>query len=463
MKKILSISLVLFFLSLYVVSAASDVGVSITPIKNIVAPIQNATYAITFVNNMNKDLTFELRYFEVDWRVSPDKVYVPSFLTKNQEITLIPQPPYTDDKPQIVRLVIASTDGSYRSENLLEVNVLKYNEILDQSISNFIVPDPLDPRKPTVINLRLINTKDAALDNINVKITSPLFEQKKVLTLGPSETTTLDFNLDLPQNTKYGSYPISAIVSLQDRILANFTTEMKIGNYPNTGEEKTVSSGFLYNSIQITKTNKGNSVSHETVTKTLGTFEKFFTKTNPKPTTSEKRGSNYILIWAMDLQPGESRVINIDTDYRVFVALFILLIIIAVVVYIFTKRDISIKKKLISIKKEEDGTSTIKISITVKNKSFTRLHNIKVMDRIPRVVEMPHEFGTAHPKVVEHPQGAQLIWEVVSLDANEERVFTYKARSKLQIIGKATIPSAVAKYNKKNRSLMVSSNPEQLL
>ena len=463
MKKTLLISLVLLFLCLYVVNAASDVGVSIIPIKNTVAPIQNATYAITFVNNLNKDLTFELRYFEVDWRVSPDTVYVPSFLTKNQEVTLIPQPPYTDDKPQIVRLVIASTDGSYRSENLLEVNVLKYNEILDQSNSNFIVPDPLDPRKSTVINLRLINTKDASLENINVKISSPLFEQKKVLTLGPLETTTADFSIDLPRNTKYGSYPISAIVSLQDRILANFTTEMKIGDYPNIGEEQTPNSGFLYNSLQITKINKGNSVSHETVTKTLGTFEKFFTKTNPKPTTSEKRGSNYVFIWSMDLQPGETKVINIDTDYRTFVALLIILIIILIVVYFVIKRDISIRKKLISIKKEEDGTSTIKISITVKNKGFARLHNIKIMDRIPRVVEIPHEFGTAHPKVVESSQGAQLIWEIISLDSNEERVFTYKARSKLHIIGKTTIPSAVAKYNKGNRNLMVSSNPEQLL
>ena len=44
----------------------------------------------------------------------------------------------------------------------------------------------------------------------------------------------------------------------------------------------------------------------------------------------------------------------------------------------------------------------------------------------------------------------------------EERVFTYMAKSKLQVIGKTSIPSAVAKYMKGKRNLVVSSSPEQL-
>ena len=115
-----------------------------------------------------------------------------------------------------------------------------------------------------------------------------------------------------------------------------------------------------------------------------------------------------------------------------------------------------------SIKKEQDGSSTVKISITLKNKGFKKIHNVKVMDRVPKIAETPHEFGTAHPKVAETPQGVQLIWEITTLSSNEEKIFTYKARSKLQIIGKSTIPSAVAKYVKGNRTLTVSSNPEQL-
>jgi hypothetical protein len=59
--------------------------------------------------------------------------------------------------------------------------------------------------------------------------------------------------------------------------------------------------------------------------------------------------------------------------------------------------------------------------------------------------------------------GTQLIWEIVTLNPNEERVFSYKAKTKLQIIGKSNIPSAVAKYIKGNRSLTVISNPEKII
>ena len=462
MKKIFLVTLVLLVLGFSFVRAAADLSVTITPIKNTVTPVQNATYSMNIANNANKDYTLEFRYLDVDWAVVPDNLFIGAYTQKNLQLSLVPQPPYTDQKPQLIRLIVASLDQTFRNEYLLEINVLKYTDIIDQSDSNLIVPDPVDPRKPTVISVKITNTKDTSINNVNIKLVSPLVNQNKVITISPQDSQTYDFDVTLPKNTQYGIYPISAIVMLGDRILANYTTDMKIGNYANIGEEKSLKSGFLYDIIEISKTNNGNSVSNEIITRKFSLMQKLFTTSIPAPDSIDAKGSDYTYIWRLALKPGETKNVTIKTDYRLFTFFLVAFITIIIIVYIVTKRDLILNKKLVSIKKEADGTSTIKMSITVKNKGFSKLMNIKVMDRIPKIVELPHEFGTAHPKVVDRSNGAQLLWEIVTLSPGEERIFSYKARSKIQIIGKSTIPSAVAKYNKGNRSLTVNSNPEQL-
>lgn len=466
MKKILPMILPMIFVFLLLnvnLIKAAEIDVKITPLKNTVAPIQTATYSVTIVNNENKDLTFEFIYLDIDWRPTPEKVNVPAFSTKNLELSLVPQSPYNENKPKVVRIIVSTTDKTtYRNEFLLDINVLKYMEILDQDISNLIIPDPIDPRKPTLIRLKLINTQDVALDNLKIKLKSEFFEENKVVSLVPSETQTLDFPIELLQTTKFGNYPVSATVNLETRLLANFITEMRVGSYPKVIEIKSPRSGFLLDVFEITKTNEGNSISHEVITRKLSQFQKRFTKTQPSPTAVTKQDSNFIYTWEFDLDPGESKTITIETNYRGFFSALVVIIALLILIYLLSKRDIEIKKRIASIKKETDGSSTIRISISVKNKSLSKLNNVKVMDRVPNLVEVPHEFGTAHPKIAKGPHGIQMVWEIVTLNPKEERIFSYKAKSKLQIIGKATIPSAVAKYIKGKRNLVVSSSPEQL-
>ena len=458
MKKLLLVA-ILLLLNVASIYSLNDINIKIAPLKNSITPVQNATYSTVISNNLNRDLTFEFRYFDVDWRLDPEKITVPAFSTRNTILTLIPQSTYSDQKSKVVRIKITSNDGSFAQDYLLDIDVLKYSDILDQSSSNFVVPDPIDPRKPTLINVKLTNTKDATLEFIEVRLLSPFFDQKKSVSLDPLESTTLDFQIQVTPDTKFGSYPLTALVTFRNRILSNYTTIMKIGNYPNVLEQQSPRSGFLLDVIEITKKNEGNSVSHEVITKKLTTLQKIFTKTNPKPTSIE-HNNGYFLRWKFDLQPGESKTVSIETNYRTFFIIIVVLVILIILIYSVTKRDIVIRKKLVSIKKENDGTSIVKISITVKNKGFSKFHNVKVMDRIPKIVESPFEFGSGHPKTIHTPHGLQMIWEIVTFSPQEERIFSYKARIRLQIIGKTTLPSAVAKYIRGNRTLMVSSNPE---
>ena len=441
---------------------SANTVITVTPVKDTVAPMQNAIFTVTIQNNEDRDLTFNFKYLDIYWelKTNPDPVIVPRGTTKSIELTLVPQ---KEEKPSVANVIIESTDKTVRSEQLLRLTLLKYNELLDQSQDNLQIPDPVDPRKQTLIRLKLVNLRDVALTDINLKLHSQFFDETRILSLAPYETKTEDFQVDFEEFVKYGNYPVDIQVTQNQKSLLAFTKDMRIGNYPKLGETISPESGFLYTKTEVQKTNEGNSNSIEKYQKTLSWWQKLFTKADPSPTTITKESQGYVYTWQFELSPKESYKITIVTSYRGFFWTVVILLIIAFVIYYLTKRDIQIKKRIVSIKKEQDGTSSVKVMLTIKNKSMSTIRNIKVLDRVPPTIELPSEFGTMHPKINKGQRGSELIWEIIALSRGEERIFTYKVRSKFKVIGSQILPFAVAKYTKGARSLMVTSNQSKLL
>lgn len=455
----------LLILTLFIYSKsilAANTIITVTPLKDTVAPLQNAIFSVTIQNNEDRDLTFNFKYLDIYWelRTNPDPVLVPKSTTRSIELTLIPQ---KEDKPSVANIIIESTDKTVRSEHLLRLTLLKYNELLDQSSDNLQIPEPVDPRKQTVIRLKLVNLRDVALPDLNLEIHSEFFEQKRVLSLAPYETKTEEFIIDFDEFVKFGNYPVDIEVTQNQKILLAFTRDMRIGNYPKLGETISPESGFLYTKIEVQKVNEGNSNSIEKYQKTFSWWQKLFTDATPNPTSIIRDGQGYVYTWEFELSPKETYNITIVTSYRGFFWTTIAILVLVFIIYYITKRDISIRKRIVSIKKEQDGTSSVKVMIVVKNKSMSTIRNIKVLDRVPSTVDMPAEFGTMHPKVNKYPRGAELIWEIIALSRGEERIFTYKVRSKFKVIGSQTLPVAIAKYIRGARTLIVTSNPTKLL
>lgn len=455
----------LLILTLFIYSKqilAANTVITVAPIKDTVAPLQNAVFSVTIQNNEDRDLTFNFKYLDIYWelKINPDPVLVPRGTTKSVELTLVPQ---KEEKPSVANIIIESTDKTVRSEQLLKLTLLKYNELIDQSSDNLQIPEPVDPRKQTVLRLKLVNLRDIALSDLNLEIKSEFFEQKRVLSLAPYETKTEEFIIDFDEFVKFGNYPVDIEVTQSQKILLAFTRDMRIGNYPKLGETISPESGFFYTKIEVQKVNEGNSNSIEKYQKTFSWWQKLFTDTTPKPTSIVKDQQGYVYTWEFELSPKERYDITIVTSYRGFFWSVVAILVLAFVVYYITKRDISIKKRIVSIRKEQDGTSSVKVLIVVKNKSMATLRNIKVLDRVPSTVDLPTEFGTMHPKVNKAQRGAELIWEIIALGRGEERIFTYKVRSKFKVIGSQTLPVAIAKYLKGGRTLIVTSNPTKLL
>ncbi len=436
--------------------------ITLTPLRDTVAPLQNAVFTVTIQNNEDRDLAFNFKYLDIYWEIktNPDQVLVPKGTTKSIELTLIPQ---KEEKPSVANIIIESTDKTVRSEQLLKMTLLKYNELLDQSEDNLQISDPIDPRKDTLIRLKLVNQRDVALSDINIKLHSQFFDEKRVLSLAPYETKTQEFQVSFEEFVKYGNYPLDLEVTQNTKSLLAFTKDMRIGNYPKLGETISPESGFLYTKTEVEKLNEGNSNSIEKYQKTFSYWQKLFTKSSPLPDTIVKESQGYVYTWQFELSPKESYKITIVTSYRGFFWTLVIILVLAFIIYYFTKRDIQIKKRIVSIKKELDSTSSVKVMLTVKNKSMSTIRNIKVLDRVPPTIELPSEFGTMHPKINKGQRGSELIWEIIALSRGEERIFTYKVRSKFKVIGSQTLPLAIAKYTKGGRTLIVTSNQSKLL
>ncbi len=454
MKKRLILLLLVFFLLPLTVKAL-DINVQTTPIRSTVAPFQDVLYNLKIINNENSDITFTLTYLDIYWTVNPSQVKVERKSTKDIELQL---KPYNDDenKPGAVKVIISSLDKQFRSENILEVKVLKYNELLKHEL---MLPEPIDPRKDAIIKLKLVNENSYLLDDIDLSLESKLFNEKRKISIAPFETKTETFIIKFDELFQDGNYDVKTLLKWKDKTIIDDTTQTVVGQYPNIKEVKSPESSFLNTKIEVIKTNEGNTISQEVYEKSFGTIEKQFTKFNPEPNSIVKQNGGYIARWEFDLKPGETKSIFIESDYRTAFWIIILALIIIALVGWWMWSHVVLKKRLVSILTEKDGSSMMKIEITLKNRSRKSLTNLKLMDRVGHLSEIPDSFGSMHPaKITKSHSGILMIWNIDMLKPGEERIFSYRTKSKLHVVGKFNIPRAMLRYTDGRRFRVIYSN-----
>ena len=105
----------------------------------------------------------------------------------------------------------------------------------------------------------------------------------------------------------------------------------------------------------------------------------------------------------------------------------------------------------------------MKIIIYIKNRSSEIINNIFVNDKVPSLAELIKEsyLGTLEPtKILVHDKKGTIVkWELKSLEPFEERVITYKIKSKLNIIGGISLPPTKIRFDTKSgRERVIFSN-----
>ena len=120
-------------------------------------------------------------------------------------------------------------------------------------------------------------------------------------------------------------------------------------------------------------------------------------------------------------------------------------------------------KEASNIKKSEGGISELTVIFHIKNRSKNKINEIEISDHIPALVAVGHDIsiGSLQPtKMLKHESKGTTIakWEIDALDASEERVLSYRIKSKLPILGSFSLPAANAVFKSNGKTMTSDSN-----
>ena len=84
------------------------------------------------------------------------------------------------------------------------------------------------------------------------------------------------------------------------------------------------------------------------------------------------------------------------------------------------------------------------------------------MDNVPHIADVQKdlEIGSIQPHaILKHPKrGLMIKWNIDNLETGEEKVLSYKMKSRLSILGEFNLQSATARAKIDNRVVISNSN-----
>ena len=325
--------------------------------------------------------------------------------------------------------------------------------------STSIVPEKIDPREEFTIKINLNNQNVLNYPNLTVKIESNLFKDELYVPLGPKEEKIVEVKKRLdktapPQQDKL----IIAIFKDQRLIVNPIVVEFEVKEY-SIQEEIPKERSFL-------KIRKGikvasNDPNYKGIVKIETTpLKNLFLSTTPRADVIKENGKLY-LVWQAELDQNRTMKVYTTENYRPIVVVMALAIV-AIVLYFVFRSPIVVRKGIASVGTTEGGISEAKVIVRVKNRSANQIANIEVLDNVPHIAHVEKEFsiGSMQPhSILRHPKrGVMIKWTIETLEAGDERVLSYKMKSRLPILGEFNLPAANARCKIGDRVVISNSN-----
>jgi hypothetical protein len=301
--------------------------------------------------------------------------------------------------------------------------------------------------------VNIMNKNERLLENVSVKLSSALITDETLVTVNPNETKTVSFAILLEENIKPQQDQLHVTVDYQGKNFYTGDHNFEVVEYvPPFRTEVSVDKKFLRQDRTITITNDGNVRKEDAVRIQTSLKEKFFSSSEPKFTTAKEDGK-YYLIWQAALEPQESTTIKLTTSYRILILL--VLVIIAYLAYrIAMSNPLIVRKKIVALRKHGGAIADFGVMIYLRNRGKEPLKNIRVIDRVTRMVQLKNDSfeGSMHPvKMHTHAsEGTLLEYRFSEIAPGDERIIKYKVYSKLHIFGNLALKPTVVEFTKKN-------------
>ena len=323
-----------------------------------------------------------------------------------------------------------------------------------------VVPESIDPRDEFVIRIRLNNQNVINYTNLTVKLESNLFKQEEYYyPLGPKEEQTFEIKKKLDPMTPPQKDQLTITVLKDGRVIVTPTEkDFSVAEYV-TKEDLKKEESILKTKVGIKIVSNSPDYKGQIKIET-SPFRNLFLTTEPRAKTVNENGK-YYLTWGIALGSDRSMTIYITENYRPLVVITVL-IIVAIVLYFLFRSPLIVRKSIANVGMSEGGISEAKVVVRVKNRSPKTIFNIEVMDNVPHIANVEKELsiGSMQPHaIMQHPKkGIMIKWNIESIEPGDERILSYKMKSRLSILGEFNLPAANARTKIGNKVIITNSN-----
>jgi hypothetical protein len=459
----------MLLVSVGTVVASDKFTVDEKPILFRITPDEVAAYNLSVTNFEAVDRIYAIGLSSGDatnWIISPSMIKVSANSTASDVLNVFPKSTTSVGSYSLSIKIGYASEIEYLS---LPINMNFegfYTDFTPNVALTVTAPEVQDPRESMKVSVLMKNRNMLDMKNVTLRIRSELFSKEIETSLGPRKEKTNEFLFDIDKLQTPGVYKINVEVyyALTDKVISESETEFKIDTYSSiTPKYESTKNWFIRQDI-ISLENLGNYERTKEISLVMPWYKRMFVTSDPKPEIIRVDGKSN-LQWVPSLKPMEVKTITVTTNYRPLI-IVVLLIIIAIVIYFMLRSPILLLKEAGVIEQDEHGISEIKVKLFIKNRSRKSFEQITITDKVPGITEFveSNNLGSMKPSRITKTtaKGTILHWDLDKLDSFEERIITYKLKSKLKIVGDMSLPKARAKFTcgiGKKEKFVISPNP----
>ncbi|MBN2880535.1 hypothetical protein JXM83_00640 [Candidatus Woesearchaeota archaeon] len=462
MRKFCVLFVLVFILSS--LSVLAELEVSVKPVQDSIFLYGEASFDVTVKNLRAVEDSIEIFTKDTDWiiRRNPLVTSIGPHEIKTFTMYFILSA-FSNPGPKGVDIAFKTSDDKslvkqfyiYVSPSETEVDFNPSARILTK-INN---DGKVDPREKVSLKLELKNRNALDLGNIQIVISGKNLNAMRNISLGPYEETTeyFDFKIDstlVPQKDYFYVELKRNNLTFEDE-----TFNYEIISYSPFFRKDVVSDNFFFKEdVKIILSNIGNIDKNEEFKVPTSFVSKFFFKSEPKAEfVTDDSGS--FLVWHIKLSPQETYELHYVKNLRPIIYTLLLGFLVLVCYFVF-RSPIVLRKEVFKVHKREGGIYELKVIVYVKNRCRKQINNLQVMDRVPHMAEVIREsyLGSIKPDRILHDsrKGALIKWLIPNIESLEERIITYKIRSKFSILGKLALPRVKSKFVTKSGRIRVT-------
>ena len=451
-KKLSYAVLLVFFLSIVSSYAALDVKVS--RIDDSIYLDESARFALTVINNGEEYKIVQAYTPSVEWHVELDPFIsrIDGGTTLTTELKLVPSL-WATTGTQTVSVYVVSPASKESFELGLPVSVKSFDDVKMEYVPSLQLdvdfPEEVDPREKQVLEIYIRNRNRLMIEEVFLDIESDQFTKYMSFPIDPLSERREKITFEIDRYLEPGNENIEVKLRLGNKTINREKINYIVKSF-STFIPEVDSSGELFKNIDEYVIKNDGNINKDDVFRVETSFlRRFFVSSTPKYDRIINEDNSY-LEWDLSINSDDETSIVVVENYRPLIYI-ILIIVVAALIYVIYRSPVIIKKEAVVVGSTRDGISELKILIHVRNRSSEIIENTRLTDMIPSIASLVPEkrLGTLAPsKVLRHQRRGTIVkWEIDALEPFEERIVSYRLKSKVAIVGGFSLPPAKVRFH----------------